>query len=386
MKCPSCGYVSFDNPTACKKCGAVLKTAGEEETIFTFDEEYLSDQEAAPPEDGIREAGWRVIQEPSSSPPVPQPPAKAPERAEAETAPRATSTHEPAKKPVRRPAPRKVAPPPPAPSPQAPPVPPPAPTPEAVAAPAPPAAGEPIFDDLFNFEEMPAAAPPAAEPPLLAFVAEAEPLLEDFRIDLEAPVFLDPPDIGPPSGPEPAPIVAPKGATPEEGILPLRHPNEVPEAFWGEKPAGFGRRAGAFFFDQVVVAFLVGLFVAGAGVELALSGVSTVWLATHFWPGDVLLPFFLLAALISATYFISSQWLQESTPGMRRYGLKVVGREGQRLTLADAFFRWLGYLVSAAPLGIGFWWARWDRGRLAWHDRLSGTLVVSATEAADKSA
>jgi uncharacterized RDD family membrane protein YckC len=39
--------------------------------------------------------------------------------------------------------------------------------------------------------------------------------------------------------------------------------------------------------------------------------------------------------------------------------------------------RLLGGFFSAAAFGLGFFWAGWDRDKQSWHDKISGTLVVS---------
>ena len=64
------------------------------------------------------------------------------------------------------------------------------------------------------------------------------------------------------------------------------------------------------------------------------------------------------------------------TLGMRPWRLRVVavgdGMPGWRAA-------WLRYAVGTLSLlagGSGFWWAWFDRDRLAWHDRASGTRIV----------
>ena len=38
--------------------------------------------------------------------------------------------------------------------------------------------------------------------------------------------------------------------------------------------------------------------------------------------------------------------------------------------------RYLSYLISTLPLGIGFLWIAIDPQRQGWHDKLAGTSVV----------
>lgn len=67
---------------------------------------------------------------------------------------------------------------------------------------------------------------------------------------------------------------------------------------------------------------------------------------------------------------------QGATPGKLVAGIKVVDfQSGGRPTPVQALVRWLGYFLSALPLGAGFWWARVDPDGRAWHDRLSRTSV-----------
>ena len=39
-------------------------------------------------------------------------------------------------------------------------------------------------------------------------------------------------------------------------------------------------------------------------------------------------------------------------------------------------------ILSWAPLGLGFLWQLWDKDKLAWHDRLSGTRLRHYPKAA----
>jgi uncharacterized RDD family membrane protein YckC len=64
------------------------------------------------------------------------------------------------------------------------------------------------------------------------------------------------------------------------------------------------------------------------------------------------------------------------TLGMRPWRLQLVAADG----LSAPTWRALGvrYLVGTVSLllaGLGFWWAWFDRERLTWHDRASGTRM-----------
>jgi len=64
------------------------------------------------------------------------------------------------------------------------------------------------------------------------------------------------------------------------------------------------------------------------------------------------------------------------TLGMRPWRLKVVGADGAPAPLQALWRRYAVGTLSLLAAGIGFWWAWFDRDRLALHDRLSGTRVV----------
>ena len=50
--------------------------------------------------------------------------------------------------------------------------------------------------------------------------------------------------------------------------------------------------------------------------------------------------------------------------------------DGSRIGFARACLRYLGYLVSAFILYIGFIWVAFDDRKRGWHDMLAGTIAV----------
>ena len=57
-------------------------------------------------------------------------------------------------------------------------------------------------------------------------------------------------------------------------------------------------------------------------------------------------------------------------------GLRVVTVKGERVKPLRAVFRYLGYILAALPLFLGFAWILVDDRRQGWHDKLSGTYVI----------
>jgi uncharacterized RDD family membrane protein YckC len=83
------------------------------------------------------------------------------------------------------------------------------------------------------------------------------------------------------------------------------------------------------------------------------------------------------AALFSAVQaWMLSRW--QRTPGKYLFGLIVYDLEGNAPSFDRGVKRALGYWVSAIPLYAGFIAAYFDEDRRAWHDKLSGTVVLEA--------
>jgi uncharacterized RDD family membrane protein YckC len=77
-------------------------------------------------------------------------------------------------------------------------------------------------------------------------------------------------------------------------------------------------------------------------------------------------------------YLLLFWLLTGQTPGMLIFGLRVVSKDGSRVTFWRALGRVIGYVLSIALFFIGFLWILWDDRRQGWHDKLGGTFVVYA--------
>ena len=83
-------------------------------------------------------------------------------------------------------------------------------------------------------------------------------------------------------------------------------------------------------------------------------------------------------ALVVVIYtFFAGFWTRSGrTLGMQSWGLQLETMDGHRPTLTMASLRFIAAIISCLPLGLGFLWQLWDKDRLAWHDRISGTHLV----------
>lgn len=89
---------------------------------------------------------------------------------------------------------------------------------------------------------------------------------------------------------------------------------------------------------------------------------------------------FLLTWVAPAVFAIAFWLYKQATPGKMSVSIAVVdARTGKSLTVGQSIGRYLGYFLSAVPLGLGFIWVAFDARKQGWHDKLSGTVVVHAS-------
>jgi uncharacterized RDD family membrane protein YckC len=85
----------------------------------------------------------------------------------------------------------------------------------------------------------------------------------------------------------------------------------------------------------------------------------------------------LMLNLVLALLVLRFWATRQATPGKWALGLRIVAAEdGGPVPFRRLVTRYLGYILSSLPLGLGFLWAAWDPRGQGWHDRLARTLVV----------
>lgn len=84
-----------------------------------------------------------------------------------------------------------------------------------------------------------------------------------------------------------------------------------------------------------------------------------------------------LACWLVAGLYATISWRRGGqTLGMRPWRLKVTATDGSAPSRKQLWKRYAVATVSLLLGGLGFWWAWFDRDRLAWHDRFSATRMV----------
>jgi uncharacterized RDD family membrane protein YckC len=136
--------------------------------------------------------------------------------------------------------------------------------------------------------------------------------------------------------------------------------------------ASIPSRLGAFLLDVLI--FLTLLLAIGA-VALAV-GIDV----SSFYRAHGLRALLLILFSGALAYFLIFLWLlaHGQTPGKWFMDIRAVDkRDGSRPGLGRMLLReTLGKFASGFFLGLGWFWAIWDRDAQAWHDKIAGTVVL----------
>ncbi len=135
-----------------------------------------------------------------------------------------------------------------------------------------------------------------------------------------------------------------------------------------DAPLGLPRRLAAMAYDALL---LVGLWMV-AGLPFVLLAARQDFLAT----GTMRLLFQGYLLLISFLFYGWFWTHGGQTLGMRAWRLRLTRADGGPITWRIAALRFGSALLALAPLGLGLWWALFDKDKRAWHDRLSGTRLM----------
>ena len=119
--------------------------------------------------------------------------------------------------------------------------------------------------------------------------------------------------------------------------------------------ATFGQRFGAYVIDGLIL-----------GIPLTILSRASVTL-------------YLLGLVGLVSYFVFLIGGRGFTVGQQILGIKVIDKmTGEAPGYSKATGRYFAHVLSAIPLGLGYWWMLWDDAKEMWHDKLSGTRTVRA--------
>jgi uncharacterized RDD family membrane protein YckC len=86
----------------------------------------------------------------------------------------------------------------------------------------------------------------------------------------------------------------------------------------------------------------------------------------------------MLSLCIGVAYYVFFLGSKGATPGKMLLKIKVVNPDGQPITYNQAFWRYIGTMISTLTLLIGYFMAFTDIERRTLHDRIAGTRVIDA--------
>jgi uncharacterized RDD family membrane protein YckC len=175
-----------------------------------------------------------------------------------------------------------------------------------------------------------------------------------------------PPEGARPAAPEPPHERARSAVRPAEELLAPPRPGDLDadEADEDPRAVAFARRVAAGLADLLILA-LVG------AVELAAGAL----LLDLRFPPPAFVPlaaFLFLAALV---LLVLAPFVWGTTPGMALADLRIRAGDGGSPTLAAAFLRFVGFLLTGALAGVPLLVAAFDRRGRTLADLLSGTTI-----------
>ena len=135
------------------------------------------------------------------------------------------------------------------------------------------------------------------------------------------------------------------------------------------KYAGFWIRFVAYILDAIV------LYIAQYVLMYLFMDDLTNINEYNFW--SIYSKLLSVSTITSLLYFAGMESsVRQGTLDKMALNLKVVDRNGQRITFMNALGRYLGKILSTVILMVGFIMAGFDSKKQALHDKLAGTFVI----------
>ena len=140
--------------------------------------------------------------------------------------------------------------------------------------------------------------------------------------------------------------------------------------------AGFWRRLLAFTIDTLLLSLLSTLMLATLYGTEYLAQVQQLKEFSQINWLDVV-----LEQAFPALWTIGFWIILMATPGKLLLDCQVVdARTLQKASSFQLSVRYLAYLISFLPLGLGFLWIAFNKRHQGWHDKLANTVVILQDE------
>ena len=137
----------------------------------------------------------------------------------------------------------------------------------------------------------------------------------------------------------------------------------------GPEYVGFWKRVAASLIDTLILLIVI--------VPLLLAVYGTGYLARAQESGLAGFWDFVIQVVLPAVAVILFWKYRGATPGKMAISARIVdARSGAAPSTGQLVGRYFAYIVSALPLGLGFFWIGIDRRKQGFHDKLANTVVV----------
>ncbi len=126
------------------------------------------------------------------------------------------------------------------------------------------------------------------------------------------------------------------------------------------------RRLAAALYDAMIV---IALFMFATALALPFTDGDAVP------AGEIWFQVYLL--IVGVTFFVGFWYRSGQTLGMRAWKIRLAhADENKPLSAGQLLLRALAALISWACLGLGFWWALFDKHNATWHDKISRSRLL----------
>ncbi len=136
---------------------------------------------------------------------------------------------------------------------------------------------------------------------------------------------------------------------------------------------GFWTRALANIIDSLLILLIIVLLL----IPFADSETGEIPLLILLENSLSGLLFDLTMAIVIIVFWV----YYSATPGKMIFSAKIVDAStGGKPTMRQYVIRYLGYIISVIPFGLGIIWVAFDPKKQGWHDKLANTLVIRYKE------
>ena len=151
--------------------------------------------------------------------------------------------------------------------------------------------------------------------------------------------------------------------------------------------ASFRRRLLALIIDLSLIAVIILLLTVIVSKLLGLETAQFIWndleeyeLEAEGINRSLMHAINLCMGFLPLVYFFISVFISNGrTIGKKITAIKIVGIYHHKLNLWHCLERSLGYVASAAEMGLGFFQVLWNPNRMALHDKIAETIVIKCS-------